>query len=197
MSLQYIQILEAKERGDWQAVNEASLNRVFQHTEEAESSSYGILTSWRAANPKPVNIANFSKLQQELRSAGLGFFKLKGQWPECQDSTIPYDDCPPEQIKMASEPSLFVPNITKDLIVSLMAKYKQDSVMYSGEETGGEVVFIKNDGTESPAGSFNANTIGAAYSTVKGRPFTFEYVAHTWSDVMVEKLFSKPRKVSS
>jgi hypothetical protein len=193
MSLQFIQILEAKERGDWQAVNEASLNRVFQHTEETDSASYGILTSWRAANPKSVNLANFNKLQQELRSAGLGFFKLKGQWPECQDSTIPYDECPQDKIVMASEPSLFVPNITKDLIVSLMGKYKQDSVMYSGEETGGEVVFIKNDGTESPAGNFNPNTIGSAYSTVKGRPFTFEYVAHSWSDVLAEKLFNNKR----
>ena len=186
MSISFLHILEAKESGDLGKLNEASLNRVLNHTTKG---NFGILTSWRGGNTPVVNAANFNKLQAMLRAKGLGFFKLKGQWPECQDPNIPYDKCPPDMIKVSSEPSLFVPGISKELLTKLMFHFTQDGVMYSGPETNNKVIFIKNDGSESPAGNINPNTISTAFSSVKGRPFTFEYVAQTWSERLMETLF--------
>lgn len=191
MSMQYLTtILEAKESKNLKAINEASLNRVLHHVQQSgQDGSFGIITSWRAGQDQRTNFKNFSELQHDLRSNGLGFFKLKGQWPESQDPNIPYDQATPDQIVMASEPSLFVPSIPKELIKTLMKKYTQDAVVYSGPETEGKVFLLKNDGSETPIGVFNPNTIASAYSSVKGKPFAFEYFAQTWSERLVESLF--------
>lgn len=141
---------------------------------DIKQGSYGIFTSWRKSNSKLKNLEDLDALQNDLKDAGLRMARLKGQWPECQDPNIPYKDCPKELLVTTRERSLFVPGISKDLIIDLMAKYQQNSVMYSGPETGGQAIFIDNDGTEYPAGNFQTKQVGDFFSRIKGKPFTFK-----------------------
>lgn len=189
MEVTYKEILEAKERGK-KDLNEASLGRVYQHTVRSGEKSYGILTSWRSTNNKATNLKNFAELQHTLGSLGLGFFKMKGHWQECQDPNVSYDECPPEELVDSAEPSLFVPGISRTQIEKLMNKYKQDAIIYSGPETEGNVTLIFRSGAEQNLGKFSPGKIAQAYSSVKGRNFIFEYVAQTWSEKLIKSLLT-------
>jgi hypothetical protein len=180
-------ILKAKARGDWEAVNEASLGRVWQHMQKSGKQSFAILTSWRAGKTKRENIADFKKLQGEVRSLGSGFFKLAGHWKECQDPDIPYEQCPKDQLVDAAEPSLFVTGLKLKDVKRLGARYEQDAIVFGGPETDGKVVLVKRGGGVSDIGSFSPSKVSQAYSRVRGRPFVFEYVAQTWAEKMVEQ----------
>lgn len=183
-----LDILKAKARGDWTGVNEASLSRVWTHTKKAGETGFGILTSWRANLPKSKNLTLFKKLQGEVRSLGLGFFKLRGHWKECQDSTIPYDECPKELLVDSEEPAIFVPGLALKDAKRLRAKYDQDAVVYAGPETKGMVALLTSSGL-SMLGSFSPNRISQAYSRLRGRPFVFEYVAQSYSEKLIEVQF--------
>jgi len=174
-------------RGDLDALNEASLSRVYQHVKKAKKKSFGILTSWRAGNSKRENLADFKRLAGEVRSLGLGFFKLIGHWKECQDPTVDYAKCPPDQLQDTKEPALFVPGISLKDVKRLGAKYEQDAVVYGGPDTDGKVMLIPRGGSMSSLGSFSPNKIAQAYSRVRGRPFTFEYVTQSWGESMIEQ----------
>ena len=192
--LGFLDILEARDRGK-DSLNEASLNRVHQHVaDKEEGGSFGILTSWRSANPKKTNVTNMERLQQDLRSMGLGFFKMKGHWRECTTPGMPYSQCEETDLKDVVEPSLFVPGISHDQVEMLRSKYEQDSVVYAGPETDGSVTLMFNDGTKADIGHFNPHKIAQAYSTVKGSNFTFEgfeYPAQSFTEGMMEKWFTK------
>lgn len=181
-------ILKAKAAGDWEAVNEASLGRVWQHVQQAGEKAFTILTSWRAGFSKAKNLALFKQLEGEVRGLGLGYFKLLGHWRECQDSSIPYDKCPKEQLVDSDEPALFVPGLKLKDAQRLRAKYEQDAVVYAGPETEGEVVLLKSGSTQK-IGAFSPNKISQAYSRLRGRSFTFEYLAQSWSEKLLEQHF--------
>ena len=174
-------------RGDPDAVNEASLGRVFQHVKNINEKSFGILTSWRAGKSKRENLSDFKRLAGEVRGLGLGFFKLRGHWKECQDPSVDYADCPPGQLEDTKEPALFVPGITLQDVKRLGRKYEQDAVVYGGPDTKGKVMLIMRGGSMSSLGGFSPNKIAQAYSRVRGRAFTFEYVAQTWGESMIEQ----------
>ena len=61
-------------------INEASLGRVYQHITRDASKSFAILTAFRGGNSKQQNLQRNKKLQSDVRSLGLGFFKVKGYW---------------------------------------------------------------------------------------------------------------------
>ena len=174
-------------RGDPDAMNEASLGRVYQHVKNSEKKSFGILTSWRAGSSKRENLANFKRLAGEVRSLGLGFFKLLGHWKECQDPNIDYAKCPPDQLEDTKEPALFVPGISLEDVKRLGNKYEQDAVVYAGPDTGGKVQLVFRGGSTTSIGKFSPSKIAQAYSRVRGRPFTFEYVVQTWSESLIEQ----------
>jgi hypothetical protein len=184
-----LDILKAKARGDWEAVNEASLSRVWQHTKKSGERGFAILTSWRAGKSKRENLADFKKLQGEVRGTGSGFFKLLGHWKECQDPDIPYDECPANQLVDSAEPALFVPGLSLKDTKRLGAKYEQDAVVFAGPETKGDVVLVTRGGGVSKLGAFSPGKVSQAYSRVRGRPFVFEYVAQSWGEKLVEKQF--------
>lgn len=182
-------ILSAKAAGDWQTVNESSLSRAYQHTRNGQ---FGILTNHRAGRTPDENRAGFYELKDALRARGLGGIVLIGHWQECQDPTIPYDQCPKDQLRDVTEPSLFVPNIDLATLRSLATKYDQDAAVYAGPETKGEVVLVFRDGTLQPIGQFHPNKIAQAYSELpgkKGKTFVFEYKSQGHVEALIESKF--------
>jgi hypothetical protein len=77
------------------------------------------------------------------------------------------------------------------LAKKIQERFQQDAVVYSGPETNGKTVLIFNDGTQSDLGSFKPSVVSRAYSEIKGRPFVFEYIAQTHSEIMIEYILAK------
>lgn len=187
----FLDILKARARGDWTAVNEASLGRVYKHYEKASEGkqSFTILTAYRGARTPAENRAQQKKLEGDLRGLGLGFSKLKGHWQECQDPNINYGDCPKALLKDTAEPSLFVVGLARKDAERLQKKYEQDAIVYAGPDTEGKVVLIYNDGTQKEIGEFSPHQVAQAYSRVKGVAFAFEYVAQSYAEALIESKF--------
>ena len=191
MEITFADVLVARQHGR-DALNEASLGRVYQHYKKTKKTSFGIITSWRSLKSDAENMADFKKLQSEIRSAGLGFIKLKGYWRECLDKKVDYKNCPPEKLIDTVELSLFVPGLSKKKIFKLIRKYNQDSAVWAGPETDGEVVLIYDSGEIEKIGKFHPNRIARAYSRLRGKPFSFEgfdYIAQSWGEALIEKYY--------
>lgn len=191
------EVLEAKADGCPVLLNEVSLSRVYRHVTKGEP--WAIITSWRAGLSPAENRKRLGQLQGQIRSLGLGFFKLMGHWRECQDDSIPYKDCPPDQLVDAVEPSLFVPGLKQRDAVRLMARYDQDAIVYAGPETDGKVSLLYRQGGQDLIGTFHPGRIAQAYSRLKGRTFTFEgfeYVAQGHVEAMVEQVFWREQEVA-
>jgi len=73
-------VLDAKSTGNMSILNEASLLRVYQHIKKSGNVSFAIITSWRYNLSKKDNLRRLKSLESDLRSAGLGFFKMEGHW---------------------------------------------------------------------------------------------------------------------
>ncbi len=195
--IKYSDILSAKETTR-DAVNEASLGRIYQHIQKSDTNSFGILTSWRyAATPeeKKKNVENFKNLQSQLQSANLGFFQLRGHWLECQNGDTPYEKCPEEELMDVVEPSLFVPNIPFKMFQSLLSQFNQDGGIYSGPETDGKVSLITKGGDSTNIGSFTPNKISRAYSNLRGKHnFVFEWRPHGYFQGVMTEVWEKEQK---
>lgn len=175
------EIIKAKELG-FPTLNEASLGRVYQHVKEGQS--FAILTSWRQNLPTAENKTNFKSLQNSIRSAGLGFFKLLGHWKE------------EGQDEATAEPSLFVPGISKELAHKLGNKFDQDAVVYSGPETEGNISLIFKSGSLQKIGKFSPSKVSQAYSSVKGKTFVFEgfeYIAQSYTETLIAYVYELKR----
>lgn len=178
----FLDILTAKQHNNKAAVHEASLGRIMQHAQNSPEKGFAILTSWRQGFNRAQNLSRFAKLKGQVRSKGLGFNVLVGHWRECQDPALPYDQCPPEQLVDATEPSLFIVGISLDDAKALGNAYEQDAIVFAGPETQGAVNLIFKDGGTMPIGSFNPMAIAQAYSELRGgknkakRHFKFESI---------------------
>jgi hypothetical protein len=184
-----LDIIKARQKEDMDDLNEASLGRVYQHYKKSPEKGFGIITAWRAGNTKKQNIELFKKLQNEIRSNGLGFFKLEGHWVECQDNNVPYDECPQTELVASIEPAIFVPGIDEALMKKLTKKYDQDASVYAGPETKGKMHLVFRDGKSQDIGKFHPGKIAQAYSKIRGKTFTFEgfeYKPQTWTEKLVE-----------
>ena len=155
-------------------IDEASLSRAWQHVVQKKSKSWGMITAFRNANTPKDNRRRNKQLESELRSMGLGYFKVEGHWQECQDPNIAYNDCPKEKLVDAVEESLFVPNITAEQIGKLGKKYEQDAVIYGGEDTNGDAELVYKDGSREGIGRFHPGKVAQAYSKVKGGSWIFQ-----------------------
>lgn len=200
-------ILEAQLLGEKTKLFEGSLSRIMSHAHNAKEVGFAILTSWRQANQKSTNLANFSALQQAVRAKGLGFIQLRGHWQECQDSNVPYDQCPTDQLKDSIEPSIMVFGIDQKLATDLGKQFDQDAVVYAGPDTGGSAQLHFKDGSTMDIGTFNPMAVGQAYSEyrsrsekkAKGLPpaerhFMFEgwsYPAQSFMDKLTEQTLEK------
>lgn len=193
-------VIQARLNGDREALNEASLGRVYQHVKKAgKGASLGILTAWLAypsGAPKgdskedgkerlATNVKNQKRLKAQIKGAGLGFFKLRGTWDETQDDG---------SVINVSEPSIAVPGISMELITKLRKQHGQNSVVYLGPETNGDAVLIYAGKVEKIGdGKFHPNKIAAAYSKAKGRSFTFEWLTQDWGEAMIEMVERRKR----
>jgi len=147
-------------------VNESSLNRIWQHVNREETQSWAILTSWRNENTPEENKADFRDLQAHLKRLDLGFIKLDGHGQEEDPAT--------GDVKIVSEPSLFIPNIDLEDARLLMKKYEQYGMVYSGPEVSDRIMLITKDGDRTDIGSFHPHKIAQFYATIKGKSFVFE-----------------------
>lgn len=178
--------------GDKEAINEASLSRVYQHYKREASDSFAILTAFRAEYPMKKNIQKNKELEKRIRSMGLGFFKIKGHWLECQDPSLEYSDCPDEMKVPVVEYSFFIPNITRKQAVKIASDYFQDAFIYSGPETNDKVVSLSDtDKVISTLGDFSPNRIAQGYSKLRGKSFTFEGFQYIPQGMMEGMVFSK------
>jgi len=159
-------------------LDEASLSRVLQHVQQQKNTkSWSMMTAFRYLNSPKQNRELNKQLEKDLRSKGLGFFKVEGRWRECTDPNLNYGKCPQDKLKDSVEESFFVPNISIKDAHELGKKYGQDSVLYAGEQTKGNAFLIYRDGHTENMGKIHPDTIQQAYSKMKGGPkntFTFK-----------------------
>ena len=160
-------IINAKTRDE---LNEVSLGRVYQHIKKEKVSSWAILTSYRDENKPTKNKSDFKRLQQQVRSADLGFFKLVGHGQEEDDDG---------NVQSVKEPSIFVPGISYNLATKLMDEYKQFAIVFSGPETKDKISLVEKGGKKTDLGGFKPQKIAQFYSQVKGKSFVFELKAST------------------
>jgi len=202
-------ILAAKLKNEKSKLFESSLNRIMSHVNKAKEEGFAILTSWRQSNDKKTNLANFQALQSFVRAKGLGYIQLRGHWQECQDTSVPYDQCPPDKLVDSVEPSLMVFKIDLETANRLGKHFDQDAVVYAGPETGGQVRLHFKNGDTMDLGQFNPMTIGQAYSEYRSkqdkeqkkgslpraeRHFTFEghsYPAQSFIEKLAESTIEK------
>lgn len=170
-----IELAHAIKYGNKKAINEASLIRIWQHAINNASDSFAMITAFRNSNSKSKNISLNKQLGSDVRSLGLGFFKVKGYWMECSDPDLDYSKCPDNLKVPVIEDTLFIPNITKKQSVNLAGKYYQDAIIYQGKETNDKTELISKSGqTLNKLGKFSPGKIARAYSEIRGRSFTFE-----------------------
>jgi hypothetical protein len=176
---------EIKELTHRYFLNESSLSRIYRHISgESAATSWGTLSAYRYIYSDEENEERGRALKQDLRDLGLGFVDMEGGWRECQATrkdpktgkqvTVPYDECPEDQLKASVEQSLFVPNITRDQIEQLRDKYDQDGVIYGDRSTGGDALLLKNDRSVENLGQFGAESaeriLAQGYSKIRNRP---------------------------
>jgi hypothetical protein len=168
--INWYHVINAKTRDE---VNEASLGRVYQHIKKEKVKSWGILTSYRDENTDAEQKSNFKRLQRQIRSADLGFFKLQAHGQE-EDKF--------GNIRPVVEISLFVPGISYKLATKLMDEYKQLAIIFSGPETKDKIALVEKGGKQTDMGGFHPGKIAQFYSKVKGKSFVFELKASTIND---------------
>jgi len=155
-------------------LDEASLNRAYQHVLTKKVPSWGMITAYRYANDKHENQLRNKQLESDLRKLGYGFFKVEGHWQECQDENLNYIDCPEDEIKDSIEESFFVPGIRKSHIRELCRKYQQDAVVYGDKTTNSEAHLLFKNGGETSIGKFHTGKVEQAFSKIKGeKTFVF------------------------
>jgi hypothetical protein len=183
-------IVKAIKNGDKDKISEASLGRVYQHMTKQGSESFAIITAFRGGFTYKQNLSRNKQLESSVRSLGLGFFKQKGYWNECEDPNIEYKDCPADKIKPVIELSLFIPNIQFNDAVKLGKKFDQDAIVYQGPDTDDKVELISKSGSSiMKLGKFAPNKVSQAYSKVKGRNYVFEGFEYVPSGQMSNLVF--------
>ena len=183
----YADLLYSKTRKE---LNEHSLTRVHQHFLNSKKNSFAILTSWHndeEETPESLqkNKEDFQKLKSILSSNKLGYFHLSGHWKKNDPDTT--------QEKIFKEPSVFIVGISFDLTKKLLSQFKQQAVIYSGPETDGNAVLIRDNGSFVIIGKFSPNKIADSFSKLKGgRSFVFEYSQPgSWGAAMAKQFFEK------
>jgi len=170
----YYDVLVAKTAEE---VNEASLGRAFQHFQRRGDKSFAIITAWRQGLTSRENQSNMKKLEQDIRSLGLGFFKMRGVGQEKDDDG---------NVVEASEPSLWVNGLNLKQAIRLARKYDQDFFIFAGPESDGQVVGYDNQGrkvdTIAPMGKFSPAKVSQFFSRIKGHPFVFEALPNSWAE---------------
>lgn len=162
---------------------EYSLSRIWKDFQNTE---FAIITSWRVGDSD--NKKNLSELKSAIQSAGFGYVRIDGVGQEEVNGNI----------VRVKEPSLLVKNSKSgsnqavdsqkfyDFMVSLGRKYKQWGIVYNNPTRGTQLIALKDDDGNpiSPKvvmkmSKFNPMKTAQFFSSLKGKPFTFEGFKYT------------------
>jgi len=133
---------ETRSTIDSMRINESSLSRIWQFVED-DSRSFGFLSAARNELSDEENAKNHEELKNIIRSKGLGYIETLGGYEEVKSDL--------SVVKVDNEPSLFVPNIPKKLLIELGIKYNQDTVIYKDKNEFG---LISTSATVGPVGTY-------------------------------------------
>jgi hypothetical protein len=152
-------------------LEESSLSRVWQHTEDPER-SFAIFTAFRSEYTREENVKRNLSLAAEVKALGYGYFYIDGYSVENEGK--------PNEIRVR-EDSIFVvgplgaekyPKFLSD-IEKLSSKYEQD--WFLTKPAGGNQTMGHKKGQSFSLGTFSPNKTGEAYSRLRdGRTFRFE-----------------------
>lgn len=152
-------------------VSEASLSRVWQHTQSDRP--IALLTAFRGEFGQADNIKRNKTLAAQVRKLGYGFFFVDGYWIENQGT--------PEEIHV-SEDSLFViapegsDEKFRQQMIRLGTEYNQDGVLVKDKE--GAKVYDKSGGVMFDVGELKPGKAGEMYTKLrnnkKSNTFVFE-----------------------
>jgi len=178
----YKDVATARYSGDTQALNEASLGRVYRHIKDAKYKSLTLITAWRSQFAHNENQRRNKRLMNDIRSTGAGAFKLIGVY-KYKDGTADEED------------SFGVIGLTRDNAVKLMKRYDQEAIVYLGPETDGEAMLIFSSGDVNKLGEFDPMKVADAYSRIRNAAFRFEsfgfdYPFQSFIEGVIDSLFS-------
>lgn len=152
-------------------VSEASLSRVWQHTQSDRP--IALLTAFRGEFGQADNIKRNKTLAAQVRKLGYGFFFVDGYWIENQGT--------PEEIHV-SEDSLFViapegsDEKFRQQMIALGTEYNQDGVLVKDKD--GAKVYDKSGGVMFDVGELKPGKAGEMYTKLrnnkKSNTFVFE-----------------------
>lgn len=158
-------------------LNEASLGRVYQHT---QGRNIGMITAHRGENTAEENKKRNKELEGHIRKAGLGFVKVKGRYIENHGT---------EHAKAVDEHSYLVIGKKGEdhgHLLGFLKKhgehYGQDSVLHKAhnEETaklhGTKEGGFPGKGKTQEVGKFHPNRAGEFHSVMKGKTYAFESI---------------------
>lgn len=159
---------------------ESSLSRIYRDFMENE---FIIITSWRVGDSE--NKSNLSDMKNYLRSKDLGYVRIDG---------VGQEETEDGKVVATKEPSLLVKNVQKGgekkyesaefskILYDLAKKYDQWGIVHHDPTNGTRLVAFKDDqGKSIPSGkvvnkmkSFQPMKVAQFFSSLKGKPFTFE-----------------------
>jgi len=96
-------------------IAESSISRIYQHIEEP-GRAFGVISANRADNSDAEHNKLYAELKTAVRTMGLGFIEMRGGYKGDQG--------------FVTEPSLFIPSISRKQIIELGKKYNQHSIIF-------------------------------------------------------------------
>jgi len=187
MEFPFLDVVLAKKAGDRNALNEASLGRLYHHYKKSREKTMGIISAYRTAYPKRLNIERNKQLASDIRNLGLGFVRLAGHWRECQDPEVSYEDCPEDQLVDAVEKSFGIIGIPENQLFRLVTKYDQDAAVFVEDELA---YLLTNTGARTELGKFHPDRIAKTYSAIKGKSFVFEWTPQNYFEGLIKETYS-------
>jgi len=104
-------------------LQESSLARIWQHLQSDRS--FGIITSYRHESPEEDAVA-WRELKSLVRESGYGYIELEGGYTHEGGEAI-----------FVQEPSLFIPNVSKEELLEWGDMYGQESVIFKDRNSFG------------------------------------------------------------
>jgi hypothetical protein len=152
-------------------IQEASLSRVWQHTQSDRP--IALLTAFRGEYDREENVRRNKQLAATIRKLGYGFFFVDGYWIENQGT--------PEELHV-SEDSLFViapegsDEKFRQQMIELGGKFNQDGVLVKDKD--GAKVYDKSGGVMFDVGELKPGKASEIYTKLrnnkKSNTFVFE-----------------------
>jgi len=164
-----------------QLYNEASLSRVYSHTQKR---NIAIISAQRQQYTKRENDKRTAELKTDIRRSGFGFLTVKGKYEEINPET--------NQKETVTETSFLIigpenddKNKTKQFAISLGKKYQQDSVLIKQPNDDKAYLVGTNStgfpglGKKQPLGKWHPNRTSEYMTALKGtknKTFVFENI---------------------